>query len=94
MRRLLGVLTEDDAGPRAPQPGIGELDQLVDQVRTTGVPVGLEVDGDPGKAPFGSAACRLPDRAGGAHEHAQARRAQTSRRTSGSTVSTAASTLT
>ncbi len=53
MRRLLGVLEDDDPGLRTPQPGIGELTQLVDQVRTTGVSVGLEIDGDPARLPRG-----------------------------------------
>ena len=40
MRRLLGVLREEN-GPQAfaPQPGLGEIDALVDQVRATGLPV-------------------------------------------------------
>ncbi len=53
MRRLLGVLTDEDAGLRSPQPGIGQLNQLVDQVRITGVPVGLEIEGDPARLPSG-----------------------------------------
>ncbi len=48
MRRLLGVLREDDdAGAFTPQPGVGELDELVEQVRSSGVPVVFEVDGEP-----------------------------------------------
>ncbi len=53
MRRLLGVLTDEEPGSRAPQPGIGELANLVEQVRTTGVPVDLEIDGDPSRLPAG-----------------------------------------
>jgi signal transduction histidine kinase len=46
MRRLLGVLREEN-GPQAfaPQPGLGEIDALVDQVRATGLPVRYEVTG-------------------------------------------------
>ncbi|WP_030163690.1 sensor histidine kinase [Spirillospora albida] len=48
MRRLLGVLREnDDAGVYAPQPGVGQLDDLVEQVRASGLPVTFEVDGPP-----------------------------------------------
>ena len=50
MRRLLGVLREeddDDAGDRSPQPGLGELDALVAQVRSAGLPVGYEISGAP-----------------------------------------------
>jgi signal transduction histidine kinase len=49
MRRLLGVLRED-TGPHgqalAPQPGLGEIDALVEQVRATGLPVRYEVAGE------------------------------------------------
>lgn len=48
MRRLLGVLREnDDAGAFAPQPGVAQLDDLVEQVRSSGLPVTFEVDGTP-----------------------------------------------
>ncbi|GAA1848547.1 sensor histidine kinase [Actinomadura bangladeshensis] len=48
MRRLLGVLREDDdAGAFAPQPGVAELDDLVEQVRASGLAVTYEVDGTP-----------------------------------------------
>ncbi|KAB2350815.1 sensor histidine kinase [Actinomadura rudentiformis] len=48
MRRLLGVLREgDDAGSYAPQPGVGQLGDLVEQVRTSGLPLDFEVTGTP-----------------------------------------------
>ncbi|MEU9019889.1 sensor histidine kinase [Actinomadura sp. NPDC048394] len=48
MRRLLGVLREsDDAGAYAPQPGVAQLDDLVEQVRSSGLPVTYEVAGSP-----------------------------------------------
>jgi signal transduction histidine kinase len=48
MRRLLGVLREDEAAnARAPQPDIGQLDALVEQVRAAGVPTALKVSGAP-----------------------------------------------
>jgi len=46
MRRLLGVLRDDDAGPaseRVPQPGVSEIDALVEQVRAAGLPVSYRV---------------------------------------------------
>ncbi len=46
MRRLLGVLrTEDSLQSRRPQPGIGQLDGLIDQVRATGLTAELTVIG-------------------------------------------------
>lgn len=47
MRRLLGVLRDEDAG-RAPQPGLGKLDALVEQVRAAGMRVALTTEGVPG----------------------------------------------
>ena len=48
LRRFLGALSDDDepAG-LAPQPGIGELGELVARVREAGLPASLEVDGTP-----------------------------------------------
>jgi signal transduction histidine kinase len=47
LRRLLGVL-RDDEGERShvPAPGLADLPRLVDEVRTAGVPVSLEMRGD------------------------------------------------
>ncbi|XRQ06529.1 sensor histidine kinase [Actinomadura welshii] len=48
MRRLLGVLREnDDVGVFAPQPGVAELNELVEHVRASGRPVSFHVDGTP-----------------------------------------------
>src|SRR6266511_767970 len=47
MRRLLSVLNDDDTG-RAPQPGLGNLDALVEQVRAAGMRVALTTEGVPG----------------------------------------------
>jgi len=47
MRRMLGLLRTDDEGPAlAPQPGIGEVGQLVENARTTGLAVELDVEGE------------------------------------------------
>ncbi len=46
MRRMLGVLrTEDAPEPRQPQPGLAQLDGLLDQVRATGLAAELTVTG-------------------------------------------------
>jgi signal transduction histidine kinase len=50
MRRLLGVLRQDGDPVQAaltPQPSVRHLDQLVAQVREAGLPVDLEVEGEP-----------------------------------------------
>jgi signal transduction histidine kinase len=47
MRSLLGVLREDDDASRTPQPGLEELDRVVDDVRRTGTAVELVVHGEP-----------------------------------------------
>lgn len=48
MRRLVGLLREKGTMPEfAPQPGLRTIDSLVDGVRAAGLPVDLEVHGDP-----------------------------------------------
>ena len=50
MRRLLGVLRDDPPeGPSAfePQPGLDRLDELLARVEAAGIPVAIEVSGDP-----------------------------------------------
>jgi signal transduction histidine kinase len=48
MRRLLGVLREsDDTGPYAPQPGVAQLTDLIDQVRAAGLPLEFTIGGVP-----------------------------------------------
>ena len=60
LRRLLGVIrAEDDRGAPAyaPQPGIERIDDLVVQVRETGLPVELSVLGDARPLPEGVGLC-------------------------------------
>jgi signal transduction histidine kinase len=48
MRRLLGVLREDSSEqPLAPQPSLDRLDELLARVNAAGIPVSMELDGDP-----------------------------------------------
>jgi signal transduction histidine kinase len=55
MRRLLGVLhTEPAPGDRRPQPGLAQLDDLLDQVRATGLTVASAVTGAPAGMPPGA----------------------------------------
>jgi signal transduction histidine kinase len=53
-RRLLGVLREDSGSEadRAPQPGLGELDDLIDRARATGAHVRLIRDGQITRLPL------------------------------------------
>ncbi|MEU1421148.1 sensor histidine kinase [Kitasatospora sp. NPDC086009] len=54
MRRLLGVLrTADTAEEYVPQPGVEELPELLDQVRTAGLQVDFATSGDPRELPRG-----------------------------------------
>jgi signal transduction histidine kinase len=58
MRRMLGVLRRDDDGTepeRAPLPGIGQLGELLDQARATGLAVSFTVEGVPQPLPDGAA---------------------------------------
>ena len=54
MRRLLGMLRRsDDELELAPQPSMEHVDRLVEQVREAGLPVTLDVEGDPVPLPPG-----------------------------------------
>jgi len=56
MRRLLDVLdatSRREAAELAPQPGLGDLDRLLAQVRDAGLPVELVVEGEPRRLPAG-----------------------------------------
>jgi signal transduction histidine kinase len=54
MRRMLGVLREGDGqATLAPQPGVDQLSELVDQIRSTGLRVELAVGGEQVPLPAG-----------------------------------------
>ncbi|MGI9149055.1 MAG: sensor histidine kinase [Chloroflexota bacterium] len=54
LRSLLGLLTEADAEPTlAPQPGLGQLNRLLERVGQAGLPVNLRIDGSPRQLPPG-----------------------------------------
>jgi signal transduction histidine kinase len=51
MRALVGVLTPGGEAEYAPQPGLGDVDRLVAQTCTAGLPVTLRVEGTPRRLP-------------------------------------------
>ncbi|MGH3508882.1 MAG: sensor histidine kinase [Nocardioidaceae bacterium] len=53
MRRMLGVLREDDEQLLAPQPGADDIARLVTALQRTGQPVSCRVDGPAGDLPDG-----------------------------------------
>lgn len=54
MRRLVGLLREQGAMPEfSPQPSMRALDMLVGTIREAGLPVELEIEGEPRELPPG-----------------------------------------
>jgi signal transduction histidine kinase len=56
MRRLLGVLRtgeQRESGEYVPQPDVRQLDELIERVRTAGLPVDFKVEGTPRPLPSG-----------------------------------------
>lgn len=56
MRRLLGVLRtgeHEESGEYVPQPDVEQLDELIEQVRSAGLPVDFKVEGTPRPLPSG-----------------------------------------
>ena len=52
MRQLLGAMRRDgEDAALEPQPGLDHLDELADQIRRAGLPVNVEVDGEPRPLP-------------------------------------------
>jgi signal transduction histidine kinase len=75
MRRLVGMLRTDSSSDLlAPQPRLADLPMLMTQLREAGLPVEFGIDGDCRELPVGIELSRVPDRAGGPDQRAQARR--------------------
>ena len=55
LRRLLGIVRDDGSALYAPQPGLERLPELVEQVRSAGLPTHLEIAGPPRPLPAGIA---------------------------------------
>jgi signal transduction histidine kinase len=54
MRRVVGALRDPEGGPAlAPQPSLSRVDALVAHARETGLPVDLEIEGEPVPLPAG-----------------------------------------
>ncbi len=53
LRRLLGLVRDEESARLAPRPGLQELDGLVAEMRTAGVPIELEIHGTPRELPAG-----------------------------------------
>jgi signal transduction histidine kinase len=54
MRRVVGALRDPEEGPAlAPRPSLSRVDKLVAQARETGLPVDLEMEGEPVPLPAG-----------------------------------------
>jgi signal transduction histidine kinase len=53
LRRLLGLVRDDDTTRLAPQPGLQELDALVEGMRNAGMPIEVEIRGTPRALPAG-----------------------------------------
>src|SRR3954447_5678110 len=51
LRGLVGVLRETPAGPPTPAPSLARVSELLDEVRAAGLPVELEVHGEPRALP-------------------------------------------
>ena len=53
MRRLVGMLRTDENDPLTPQPGLADVPRLIEQVRESGLPVELRIEGEPRELPVG-----------------------------------------
>jgi signal transduction histidine kinase len=80
MRRLVGVLRRPEEAPAlAPQPSLQHLDRLVEQAREAGLPVEVQIEGNPTELPAGvdlTAYRLVQEGLTNAMKHAQATRAE------------------
>jgi Signal transduction histidine kinase len=79
LRRLLGIVRTSERGRLDPQPGLAALEELIEQVRTTGLEVKLELTGRLGELPAGvdlSAYRIVQEALTNTLKHAQATRAR------------------
>jgi signal transduction histidine kinase len=80
MRRMVGVLRRPEEAPAlAPQPSLEHLDKLVAQAREAGLPVDVQIEGDPVQLPAGvdlTAYRLVQEGLTNALKHAQAKQAQ------------------
>jgi signal transduction histidine kinase len=80
MRRMVGVLRRPEEAPAlAPQPSLEHLERLAEQAREAGLPVELQVEGEPVVLPAGldlTAYRLVQEGLTNALKHAQAERAQ------------------
>jgi len=53
LRRLLGILRTEEPASRTPQPGLQQLDTLIEQMTEAGLNVALEIQGEPRPLPPG-----------------------------------------
>ena len=76
MRRLLGMLRNEDASSRSPRDRAWRMSMSSPSAcGMRGLPVDLQIEGEAEAAAAGCRPVRLPDRAGGADQRAAARRA-------------------
>ncbi len=76
LRTVIGVLRADagDGDPEPPQPTLADVPALIEESREAGMHVRFECELDGRRrGPRGDRAQRVPDRAGGPHQRAQAR---------------------
>ena len=80
MRRLVGVLRRPEEAPAlAPQPSLQHLDRLIEQAREAGLPVDVQIEGDPTELAAGvdlTAYRLVQEGLTNAMKHAQATRAE------------------
>jgi signal transduction histidine kinase len=80
MRRMVGVLRRPEEAPAlAPQPSLEHLEKLVEQAREAGLPVDLQIEGEPVQLPAGldlTAYRLVQEGLTNALKHARAKRAQ------------------